>query len=71
MSWWYWGLLTLPILPNLWSIWHVRGHEFPTPQEQSLWFLAVVFVPVIGGMAYILVGRRRVSAAPDAAAPSE
>lgn len=59
MSWWFWGVVALPILLNLWSIWHAWSHPFPTPQERSLWFVLAVFVPVIGGLAYILVGRRR------------
>lgn len=59
MTWWHIALLALPILPNMWSIWHVRNHEFATEQEKSLWFLLGVFVPVIGGIVYLCVGRRR------------
>ncbi len=59
MLWWHWCVLALPILPNLWAIWHVRGHYFPTEQEKSLWFVLVVFIPVIGGLAYLLAGLRR------------
>lgn len=59
MTWWQWLVLALPILPNLWSIWHVRTRAFPSDQEKALWFAAAVFVPVLGGLAYIFVGRRR------------
>ena len=64
MSWWHWLLIALPILPNLWSIWHVRAHEFPSHQEKSLWFLLAVFVPVVGGIVYFAVGRRRACLSP-------
>ena len=59
MSWWQLSLLILPILPNLWSIWHVWAHRFPSEQERSLWFMLGIFVPVIGGVVYLLAGRRR------------
>lgn len=59
MTWWHIALLALPILPNMWSIWHVRNHDFATDQEKSLWFVLGVFVPVIGGIVYFCVGRRR------------
>ena len=59
MLWWHWLILTLPILPNLWSIWHVRGHAFATDQEKALWFVLAVFVPVLGGIGYLLFGVRR------------
>ena len=59
MRWWHWIVLALPILPNLWSIWHVRNHYFATEQEKSLWFLLAVFIPVLGGIIYLVAGRRR------------
>lgn len=52
-------LLAIPILPNLWSIWHAFYREFPTPAERLIWIAGCVFLPVIGGVAYILIGRRR------------
>lgn len=55
-----WVLLALPILPNLWSIWHAYNHEFATPLEKVIWMVACVFIPVIGGLAYVLFGLRRV-----------
>ena len=63
MQWWHWLLLALPILPNMWSIWHVRAQNFATEQEKSLWFLLAVFVPVLGGIIYIIFGRRRAQTA--------
>lgn len=64
IQWWHIVVLALPILPNLWSIWHVRNHNFPSDQEKSLWFLLAVFVPVLGGLIYIVSGRRRATDAP-------
>lgn len=52
-------LLILPILPNLWSIMHLYRNTFPTPQERAAWIVAQVVLPVIGGLGYILFGRKR------------
>lgn len=51
--------LALPILPNLWCIWHAYKHEFSTPAEKYGWMLAGVFIPVAGGLLYLLFGWRR------------
>ncbi len=64
LLWWQWLILILPILPNLWSIWHVRSHYFADEQQKSLWFLLAIFIPVIGGIAYILIGRKKASKTP-------
>lgn len=53
------ALLSLPILPNLWAIWHAMRHEFPGEREKYWWTLGAVFVPVLGGLAYLLFGLRR------------
>ena len=42
------ALLLLPILPNLWSIWHAMRHDFPGEREKYLWTLAAVFCPCSG-----------------------
>lgn len=70
IQWWHWAAMALPILPNLWSIWHVRNHNFSSDQEKSLWFVLAVFVPVLGGLGYIFFGRRRVLATPKNHIPS-
>ena len=55
-----WALiLAIPILPNLWCIWHAFTHEFPGENEQKLWIRAGIFLPVLGGLAYLFYGRRR------------
>lgn len=62
------ALLLLPMLPNLWGIWHAQRRIFPG-QRQIIWIAACVFIPVIGGLAYLLVGRRQ--AIKPVAAPTE
>lgn len=52
-------LLLLPILPNLWGIVHVYRREFSTPQERAAWLVALIILPVIGGLVYMLFGARR------------
>ena len=51
--------LSLPAIPNLWALGHVMRHEFPTVKEKSRWMMACVFLPCIGGLAYLAAGRRR------------
>ena len=53
------ALVAIPMLPNLWSIYHAFTRFFETREEKKLWILVAVFVPVIGGLAYIFVGRKR------------
>ncbi len=52
--------LLLPILPNIWAIWHLYKNEFSTPQERAAWLVAQVMLPVVGGLGYILFGRKRI-----------
>ena len=54
-------MLVLPILPNMWALKHCFHHDFPTEKEKFRWMMACVFLPCIGGLAYILVGRRHAS----------
>ncbi len=55
----YLPLLALPILPNLWCIWHAYRSEFDNPATKVLWMAAGVFLPVIGGLMYLIFGMRR------------
>lgn len=52
-------LIVLPILPNLWCIWHAAQHDFPGEREKYFWMLGGVLLPVLGGLAYLLFGWRR------------
>ncbi|MBQ9537137.1 MAG: PLDc N-terminal domain-containing protein [Desulfovibrionaceae bacterium] len=56
-SWWYVLIAVLP-LPNLWSIWHIWSHEFASFQQKVGWLCFVVFVPVLAGLIYIFYGKR-------------
>lgn len=53
--------LILPILPNMWALKHAFHHDFPTEKEKMRWLMACVFLPCIGGLAYIFVGRKHAS----------
>jgi len=59
MQWWHLLLLPLPILPNLWSIWHVGTHCFSSQTERRLWLVVCILVPCLGGLAYVFFGRQR------------
>ncbi len=52
-------VLVLAILPNYIAIWQSFHRVFPTPLERMFWFLLAVFVPVLGGLAYLFWGRKR------------
>lgn len=64
-------VLLLPILPNLWCIWHAYRHEFDSPVEKFGWMGAGVFIPVLGGLAYLLIGRRRTRGTVSWASPQK
>lgn len=54
---WYIVIAVLP-LPNLWSIWHIWAHEFASFQQKVSWLCFAVFVPVVAGLVYIFYGRK-------------
>lgn len=53
------ALAIIPILPNMWCIYHAFKREFPTPAEKMAWMGVGVFIPVVGGLIYLIWGRRR------------
>ena len=53
-------LAILPIIPNLWAILHIFKNDFDTAQEKMIWLAVSVFIPVAGGLVYLILGRRRV-----------
>ena len=53
------ALLALPALFNLWAIWHAMRHDFPGEREKYWWMLGAVFLPLLGGLAYLCFGLRR------------
>jgi hypothetical protein len=56
---WFYVVAALPVLVNLWAIQHAFHHNFPTIQEKMVWLSLAVFVPVLGGLAYLFIGRKR------------
>ncbi len=52
-------ILIIPILPNLWSIWHIFKNDFKTSQDKMTWVLIATFIPVIGGILYIFLGTKK------------
>lgn len=58
---WILVLLAILALPNLFCIWHAMHSTFPGGNERTWWLLAGVFLPIIGGVLYLLFGLRRSS----------
>lgn len=58
-QWWHILVILLPILPSLYSIWHIWRHDFNNEfQKKTLWLVISVFLPVIGGIAYLIAGKK-------------
>lgn len=61
--WWHVIIALIPMLPSFWAIWDVWKRSFPSFQQKALWLCLVVFLPVLGGLVYIihllLAGRRQ------------
>jgi len=52
-------IFILPIVPTFWAIIDVAYREFASMRTKALWGAFVVFVPCIGGIVYLIVGRRQ------------
>jgi len=59
MDIWFYVVLAILPLPNLWAIWHAYFHRFPTAHERLLWMACGVLVPIIGGFIYLVFGLKR------------
>ncbi|MDL2317284.1 PLD nuclease N-terminal domain-containing protein [Desulfovibrio sp. OttesenSCG-928-A18] len=46
-------------IPNLFGIWHAFHRIFPSNQERLIWIGVCIFVPVLGGICYLIFGFRR------------
>lgn len=58
-AWWHVLIALIPILPNLWGVWHTWSHDFGGDfSRKTLWLVICVFLPVLGGLLYLLAGRR-------------
>lgn len=55
-------ILSLPMVPTFLAIRDVIYRPFDDPQKKMIWFLVIVFLPVLGGLIYFTVkkfGKRR------------
>jgi hypothetical protein len=57
--WWHVPVALIPMLPTFWSIWHILHHEFEDATRRSLWLALTVFLPVLGGVIYIIRGSKK------------
>ncbi|GAB6035958.1 hypothetical protein JCM15519_05170 [Fundidesulfovibrio butyratiphilus] len=56
---WLLGLVVFFAFFNFAAIYHAFYRNFPTLQEKMVWLCLAVFVPVLGGVVYFLVGAKR------------
>jgi hypothetical protein len=47
------------MVPTFWAIIDVAYREFASIRTKALWGAFVVFVPCIGGIVYLIIGRRQ------------
>ncbi|MGD9022707.1 MAG: PLD nuclease N-terminal domain-containing protein [Deltaproteobacteria bacterium] len=52
-------LFFLPMVPTFWAIVDVAYREFDSIRKKALWGAFVVFVPCLGGIVYLIFGRRQ------------
>lgn len=47
------------MVPTFWAIVDVAYRDFGTLKKKALWGVFVVFVPCLGGLVYLIFGRRQ------------
>jgi hypothetical protein len=52
-------ILLLPMVPTFWAIVDVAYRDFGTLKKKALWGMLVVLVPCLGGIIYLIFGRRQ------------
>lgn len=52
-------ILLLPLVPTFWAIVDVAHRDFGTLKKKALWGAFIVFVPCLGGLVYLIFGRRQ------------
>lgn len=58
-AWWHLLVAALPLIPGFWGIWHIWTHAFDGDfQKKVKWLVLVVFIPVLGALLYIAMGRK-------------
>lgn len=58
-------ILLLPMVPTFWAIVDVANRDFGTLRKKALWGAFIVFVPCLGGIVYLIFGRRQGEKYPD------
>ncbi|MEZ7195512.1 MULTISPECIES: PLD nuclease N-terminal domain-containing protein [Pseudodesulfovibrio] len=44
---------------SAWSILDVWKRNFESPTEKSLWMQICIFIPILGALTYLFLGRKR------------
>lgn len=44
---------------SAWSIWDTWKREFESTNEKVLWIQICIFIPILGSLAYLSIGRKR------------
>ena len=52
-------LFLLPIVPTFWAIVDVANRDFVSLRRKVIWGALVVLVPCLGGIVYLIFGRRQ------------
>ncbi|NVM20930.1 MAG: PLDc_N domain-containing protein [Desulfobacterales bacterium] len=51
-------ILLLPMVPTFWAIVDVAHRDFGTLRKKGMWGVFIVLVPCLGGLVYLIFGRR-------------
>jgi hypothetical protein len=52
-------ILLLPMVPTFWAIVDMAYRDFGTLKKKALWGVFVIGVPCLGGLVYLIFGRRQ------------
>ncbi len=53
------GIVAIFLTISFISIWDAFHKEFNSVNEKVAWIQICIFIPVLGGIAYLLIGKRR------------
>lgn len=53
------GAVSIFLVISLSSIWDAFHREFASVNEKVAWIQICIFIPVLGGIAYLLIGKKR------------
>ena len=52
-------IFLLPMVPTVWAIVDMAHRDFGTLKKKALWGVFVICVPCLGGLVYLIFGRRQ------------